>query len=119
MRAEFRRGRCKGALTSTPALPGGKRAALRTAAKGGPVDRRSSFAIGSSPSDVEVFEQVGLTVAFEPDPVLRGWAPDRDWITADRRNVLAVCRDLVATYPVLCPARQAGRGAGLGVAGPR
>ncbi|MCJ0873815.1 HAD family phosphatase [Streptomyces sp. AP-93] len=101
MRAEFRRGRCTGALTTTPALPGGKRAALRTATKGSPVDRRNSFAIGNSPSDAEVFEQVGLAVAFEPDPVLRGWAMDRDWITADRRNVLAVCQDLIATHPVL------------------
>ncbi|MCP3759735.1 HAD-IB family phosphatase [Streptomyces sp. TBY4] len=116
MRAEFRRGRCTGALTSTPALPGGKRAALRTATKGSPVDRRSSFAIGNSPSDAEVFEQVGLAVAFEPDPVLRGWAMDRDWITADRRNVLAVCRDLIATHPVL---GATGRGAGLRAAGAR
>ncbi|MFD5143160.1 hypothetical protein [Streptomyces sp. NPDC058401] len=46
MRAEFRRGRCAGALTTTPALPGGKRAALRTATKGSPLDRRSSFTIG-------------------------------------------------------------------------
>ncbi|MFE2286442.1 HAD family hydrolase [Streptomyces sp. NPDC059443] len=101
MRAEFRRGRCTGSLTTAPALPGGKRAALRTATKGSPVDRRSSFAIGNSPSDAEVFEQVGLAVAFEPDPVLKGWALDRDWITADRRNVLAVCRDLIATHPAL------------------
>ncbi|MFE4263978.1 HAD family hydrolase [Streptomyces sp. NPDC056883] len=123
MRAEFRRGRCTGTLTTTPALPGGKRAALRTATKGGPVDRRSSFAIGNSPSDAEVFEQVGLAVAFEPDPVLRGWAMDRDWITADRGNVLAVCQDLIATHPVLgdqVPADHAAtRDAGLGVTGPR
>ncbi|MCX5126204.1 HAD family phosphatase [Streptomyces sp. NBC_00347] len=120
MRAEFRRGRCTGTLTTTPALPGGKRAALRSATKGGPVDRRSSFAIGNSPSDAEVFEQVGLAVAFEPDPVLRGWAMDRDWITADRGDVLAVCQDLIATHPVLGAAgRAANRDAGLGVAGPR
>ncbi|WP_407840205.1 HAD family hydrolase [Streptomyces sp. DSM 116496] len=120
MRAEFRRGRCTGTLTTTPALPGGKRAALRTATRGGAVDRRSSFAIGNSPSDAEVFEQVGLAVAFEPDPILRGWAMDRDWITADRGNVLAVCQDLIATHPVLGAAGHvAHRNAGLGVAGSR
>lgn len=127
MRAEFRRGRCTGALTATPALPGGKRAALRTATKGSPVDRRSSFAIGNSPSDAEVFEQVGLAIAFEPDPVLRGWAMDRDWITADRQNVLAVCQDLIATHPVLgatpvsarTTSREAARTTGVPVADPR
>lgn len=89
------------------------------ATKGSPVDRRSSFAIGNSPSDVEVFDQVGPAVAFEPDPVLRGWAVERDWITADRRDVLAVCQDLIATHPVLGAAPEATQGAGLGVAGTR
>ncbi|MEV7523774.1 haloacid dehalogenase-like hydrolase [Streptomyces sp. NPDC091371] len=111
MRAEARRGRYTGVLETTPALPGGKRAALREATGGRPVDRRRSFAIGNSPSDAEAFEQVGLAVAFEPDPVLHGWALDRGWITADRQDVLAVCRDLVATHPIL--------GRGLRAAGQR
>lgn len=101
MRAEFRSGRCTGALETTPALPGGKRAALLRATGGRPLERRTTFAIGNSPSDAEAFEQVGLAVAFEPDPVLRGWALERGWITADRRDVLAVCHDLIATHAPL------------------
>ncbi|MET9857312.1 hypothetical protein ABZY57_30835 [Streptomyces sp. NPDC006450] len=79
--------------------------------------------ISGSPHGIVRRAAAELAIAFEPDPVLRGWTTDRDWITADRRNVLAACQDLIATHPVPDAARETtrgtARGPGLGIAGPR
>ncbi|MGI5170092.1 HAD family hydrolase [Spirillospora sp. CA-253888] len=96
-----------GTLTCVPGLPGGKAHAFnelihRLRPQSGPPhppDRRTWFAIGNSSSDAEIFTQVGLPLAFEPDPQLAQLATAHQWPTANRHNLLPTLRTLLSAHP--------------------
>ncbi|QNP68863.1 HAD family phosphatase [Streptomyces roseirectus] len=81
-------GAATGRLLRGPALPGGKGAVLTELGREMTVDWAASLAVGDSSSDVETLEQVGLPLAFEPDPVLHRVARSRGWPVENRDTLL-------------------------------
>ncbi|MGW0831906.1 HAD family hydrolase [Streptomyces prunicolor] len=87
-------GRCTGQILRAPARRGAKGAVLREVTAALSVDWARSFAMGDSPSDIDVLDMVGRPVAYEPDPELLPIAVERGWTVTDRRTVLPDCRSL-------------------------
>ncbi|RYZ41885.1 MAG: HAD family hydrolase [Myxococcaceae bacterium] len=98
-RSESRHGRYTGRVLHRTAMPGGKRQVLSTLNADARFDLGASFALGDAPSDVELFEQVGLAVAFEPKPTLALLARERPWRVVDRHDILDVVLPLLTDAP--------------------
>lgn len=78
-----------GADDILPAVGNGKKRALENLGLLHTIDWKNSFAIGNSHNDAELLDLVGMPLAFEPDGKLREVARVRNWIVADRHDVIA------------------------------
>jgi HAD superfamily phosphoserine phosphatase-like hydrolase len=81
----------------TPALPGGKLAALTEMVDLGTVNLARSFALGNSWPDADLLHRVGLPVVFEPSGPM---ADAADWLGfawADRHTLLKVAADVIGS----------------------
>ncbi|MCP3162624.1 HAD family hydrolase [Myxococcus qinghaiensis] len=93
---DIRNSRYTGRVLQGPGLLGGKPSILRELEVLHQVCLSGSFAMGNSASDAEVFQLVGLPVAFEPTRQLAGLAARHGWQVVDRHDVLRVLPALLA-----------------------
>ncbi|WP_410604705.1 HAD family hydrolase [Amycolatopsis sp. lyj-90] len=93
---EISGGRFTGRLTGPPGLPGGKDSIIRELKATEPFDHDRAVAIGNTIRDAELFDHVGIAVAFEPDGELRPVAVRRGWHIVDRGTIVPACARLLA-----------------------
>jgi HAD superfamily hydrolase (TIGR01490 family) len=91
-----REGRYTGEVALPSASLGEKARIFQELAGGRSVCLERCFAMGDSLTDAALFEQVGLPLAFEPDPALAALARERGWAVATREDVLECTRSLLA-----------------------
>jgi phosphoserine phosphatase len=87
-------GRYTGTVDLSSGMPGQKPKIL--AAMGPELSLDRCFALGNSLTDATLFECVGFPLAFEPDADLLALADARGWRVANRYDVLACSRSLLA-----------------------
>lgn len=90
-------GRYTGSVDLSSGMPGEKPRILAALAYEGrelALDR--CFALGNSVTDAQLFELVGMPLAFEPDADLLALADAHGWQVATRDDVLACSRSLLA-----------------------
>lgn len=86
--------RYTGTVDLSSGMPGEKPKIL--AAMGPELALDRCFALGNSLTDAPLFERVGFPIAFEPDADLLALADARGWRVANRHDVLACSRSLLA-----------------------
>ncbi|NVB37952.1 haloacid dehalogenase-like hydrolase [Pseudenhygromyxa sp. WMMC2535] len=88
-------GRYTGSVALGSGVPGAKAEILAGAFGRRPRDLQRSFAMGDSLTDVAMFEEVGIALAFEPTVELAELAQTRGWPVATRGDVLERVRTLL------------------------
>ena len=89
-------GRFTGRIANPPGLPGGKDSIMRGFKAAESFDPDSAVAIGNTVRDSELFDHVGIAIAFEPDGELRPVAARRGWHIVDRTTIVPACARLLA-----------------------
>ncbi|MCP3103335.1 haloacid dehalogenase-like hydrolase [Myxococcus sp. K15C18031901] len=91
---EIRRNRYTGRVLEAPGLEGARRRILQDLAELHQVSLPESLAMGCAVEDAELFEQVGIPIAFEPVEVLAQLAMRHGWTVVHRQDVLQVLTGL-------------------------